>query len=237
MNERLSKDGLYKAVDSLKSHYSIYPDECPVYLPDILVNNACKIIDIEECDFPHGTINGLGILADTADLKRDLIILDKNRSSAEKNFTCAHELIHLELQKPHTACTKFYMKTNKLIPYQDSVQEALANEGAAEILMPYRVFIPSLFYTANYFFSLEQENFWQAFECIISKLANTFNVEKQMIYKRIESLKAEILGFFSHQMVSEINLIDNIIGIKEDPFLATKSLLYYLSFQVDANNI
>lgn len=119
------------------------------------------------------------------DGKDSAILLDSRQSREEQNFFCAHELIHSafhrDLGMKQFSC---YEKTQ---PQQDSAIEWQANEGAAELLVPYKLFIPRFIELLN-----EQLNNPSVFYWIRIQLAKEFDVSYQVIFNRIENHRYEI---------------------------------------------
>ncbi|MDR0249570.1 MAG: ImmA/IrrE family metallo-endopeptidase [Oscillospiraceae bacterium] len=66
------------------------------------------------------------------------IALNALRSHARRNYDCAHELLHYWLRGEGGARLRF----EGYRPNSDKRQEWLAAEGAAELLVPRRVFLP-----------------------------------------------------------------------------------------------
>ena len=62
---------------------------------------------------------------------RSLMVLNENRSPAQRNFDAAHELLHLWLDPPERTLT-----IDSHRPVDDAAMEWRCNEGAAELLMP-----------------------------------------------------------------------------------------------------
>ena len=68
------------------------------------------------------------------------ILVNSNLSYAERNFYGFHELIHVFSSPLNSAQTFSCFDTVK--PHQNPYIEWIANEGAAELLVPYKVLLP-----------------------------------------------------------------------------------------------
>ena len=72
------------------------------------------------------------------------ILVNSNKSPLDQRFDLAHELIHFWF---HPSQTSFSFQKPHL---RDKEKEWQANEGAAELLLPYKDFIPRFVKTAKY---------------------------------------------------------------------------------------
>ena len=72
------------------------------------------------------------------------ILINSNKSPLDQRFDLAHELIHFWF---HPSQTSFSFQKPHL---RDKEKEWQANEGAAELLLPYKDFIPRFVQTAKY---------------------------------------------------------------------------------------
>lgn len=134
-------------------------------------------IDIEVYQFDSNRLAGMLLRGE----HKSLIILSANRPPEGRRFAASHELVHY-----------FLHKGDQFICAGDNELSAIewqANEGAAELLMPYKEFIP--FY----------ENKCSLFLCnrerALRLAAEKFGVSTGMIATRIESLSSEIAQYKS----------------------------------------
>lgn len=114
-----------------------------------------------------------------------------------------HELIHYFL---HDISYCQLMCSEKNIK-QDSYIEWQANEGAAQFLIPYQIFIPKY---------LELENkhaysFWETES--IEELAEYFNVSYGVIKNRINSLETEIVQYKEGISINALTVISKTKAI------------------------
>ena len=127
------KEKLYKRIDSLRRYFSIDPSTTVL---EILKNYNCYNIEYAKFNNP-----GLCAIAMVGE-KVDTIVLNSKRTSQEQNFDCGHELIHLCLHRNEAESFNCF---NRCLPQQNSFIEWQANEGAAQLLVPYQDFIPKFF--------------------------------------------------------------------------------------------
>lgn len=178
--EYWTKQKLYKEIDNLKYELGLdlMSDIYPIDSKQLGERN-CKDLVIENISFPSQYICGILYKGDNS----TSIALNANREEYQQNFDCMHELIHYFL---HDISYCQLMCSEKNIK-QDSYIEWQANEGAAQFLVPYQIFIPKyLELEEKYAHSfLEDES--------IEELAKYFNVSYGVIKNRINSLETEIL--------------------------------------------
>ena len=130
----------------------------------------------------------------------DIILLNSKRSEIEQNFDCAHELVHLTI---HRNLNKqvFNCFDRSTAPNQDPFLEWQANEGAAEFFVPYKVFIPHLKECiGNNPSKGDIEDFRHY-------AADLYCVPPAVIKYRIESLKYEILQYYSGISIDDLQII------------------------------
>lgn len=167
-----AKEELYQYVDSLREKFSIAVGQ-PIDSLDLCYQNGST--DIIYHSFEADGFCG----AAYAGKKKDTIILNNARSASEQNFDCGHEIIHLtkhrNLQDGIFNCF--------ISGHQDSFLEWEANEGAAQLLVPYQDFIPRFWCYLNA--PCPPQN-------IQGLLADYYRVSQQVINIRIESLSYEI---------------------------------------------
>ena len=192
-----SKDNLYKRIEEERKFLCA---ETNMYPLDLVA--LCKEkYKIEVAFVPFVTEGLQGMFIPQKDnATPNIIMLNKNRNEYEQNFSCAHEFIHFALhQNEHL--TAFNFETVR--KSQDSYLEWQANEGAAELLVPYKMFIPML---VN---ELEGLPFSTSLDCVKRKLAKFFHVTSSVIENRINSLKYEIYQYQNGVPLNEIEILSN----------------------------
>lgn len=134
-------------------------------------------IDIEVYQFDSSRLAGMLLRGE----HKSLIILSANRPPEGRRFAASHELVHY-----------FLHKGDRFICTGDDELSAIewqANEGAAELLMPYKEFIP--------FYQNKCSLFLCNRERALRLAAEEFGVSAGMIATRIASLSSEIAQYKS----------------------------------------
>ena len=187
-----SKRDLYKSVDRFRTKYSFSVSD-PIDIP--LLIERSKHICVEYANLKTPGLCGLAMVGDI----EDTIVLNSNRTKTEQRFDCSHELIHLYL---HRCVERSFNCFTAPRSKQNSFLEWQANEGAAEMLVPYRDFIPRFY---RHFCEMKQEPFDGV--PIQAKLADFYSVSTQVIENRIQSLSYEIHQYSQGVPICEIVLM------------------------------
>lgn len=131
--------------------------------------------------------------------QEDIILLSSRLTDRERGFYAAHEWLHLcwhrDASKSPFLCGEYRF------PQQDSFLEWQANEGAAEILMPWRQVVELV---------LECPPDPDSRESLIRlrlRLADRFGVSDQMAAVRLESLRYEIACALKGESLDTIELL------------------------------
>jgi hypothetical protein len=141
------------------------------------------------------------------------ILINSNKSPLEQRFDLAHELIHFWL---HPSQTSFSFQKPHL---RDKEKEWQANEGAAQLLLPYSDFIPKFVNTAKFV----EENY-QPLEEVYSELARFYKVAPVVVDYRIRNLESEILQYINGVPIERVIL--NHLSVRFDK---NKTPVLYLS--------
>lgn len=152
-----------------------------------------KGILLEQIPFSTKHLRGMAAIGSVPG--EDVILLNSNRSNTEQNFDCGHEYVHLCLHRRLEK--RVFNCLDAVCVKQDEYIEWQANEGAAEMLVPYRVLLP-LIKTGP--FDINDPN---GITQLKNYAAEMFNVTRKVIEYRLESLKFEI-----HQHINGIPLND-----------------------------
>ncbi len=142
------------------------------------------------------------------------ILVNKNTPRCNQRFDIAHELIHYWFHPNHTS----FSFTN--LESRDKEKEWQANEGAAELLLPYKDFIPEFIKAAKY----AEENY-EPPESIYDNLSKYYKVNPIVVDYRIRNLENEILQYHSGVPIDEISITKSNVRIKKD-----KPPVVYISF-------
>ena len=116
--------------------------------------------------------------------ERDVILLSAHLDERERGFYAAHELVHLTCHRTEKKGAFRCFSSN--VPMQDDYLEWQANEGAAEILMPWRLFLREV---SDFSPDLTRRTDIQRLRL---HLAGRFGVTDGMVAVRLESLKYEL---------------------------------------------
>lgn len=165
------KEKLYKHVDFYRNLLGIPLDQ-PIKLVDVL--SPYSQFDVEFRNFKTRGLCGVAMVGN----KSDTIVLNSNRTSEEQNFDCGHEFLHLVIHRKMQDSFNCFTKTK---PQQDTFREWQANEGSAQLLVPYQDFIPRFL---NLLGSGAPD--------IQYTLAEYYHVTPQVISIRLDSLSYEI---------------------------------------------
>ena len=186
----LTKKDLYRIIDGLIMDNGFSFGAVNYCVDSVaLAKKACRNVKIELLDFK--TINICGILFKTA--KSTSIGLNSRRSAAGRNFDCMHELIHYWLHNAES----FYCDQRSQNDMNDYI-EWQANEGAAQFLMPYQVFIPAY---------MRMEEASASEDEIVHSLGRRFNVGGQSVKVRIASLQNEIAQYKNNVPMDKIEIL------------------------------
>lgn len=186
-----AKTNLYLCVDELRNNLDLHSNT-------VNTLEVCNRVDnIILTSYPFKT-DGLCASA-LVGKKVDQIILNSNRDYKEQNFDCGHELIHLwkhrEIQNGIFKC----FESKK----QNSFYEWEANEGSAELLVPYRSLFPILkenYFLLNTYSDIEQFKVW---------LSDYFVVPYVTIHYRIDNLKYEFEQYLRGIPLNQIKFLSN----------------------------
>lgn len=192
-----TKAYLYQYVSDLKGCVGIKPTDAGIDFYEICKKNQKLKMDV--VDFKDRSLRGISVPVD------QIIILNSSRSYAERNFDCAHEFIHVVKHRYENFQTFDF---DKFHPNQNPYLEWQANEGAAEMLVPYKIFIPK--------FCKNVKNCNDIFEyCNLKQhLANYFKVPLTVIDLRIENLKYEIQQYENGCSINKLHILSNAQQIK-----------------------
>ena len=178
----MTKAALYRRVALLRGQWGLAEESCPfnvpAFLPQVLP------LKVQRQSFETAGLCGLAFLGP----RQDTIILNSARTPAQQNFDCAHEAIHLALHRSALPELLHCFET----PRKSTLPalEWQANTGAAELLVPYRLFLPlvkqalpQLAKTPGGIYALRQD------------MAERFAVPEATIAFRFEDLRYELYQY------------------------------------------
>ncbi len=187
----MNKSQLYNSVGEIRNHLIQNGFTYPLNIFDIC--SQYENLAISSLPFKTRGLRGMAVLArDDNDI--NCILVNSNISSTEQNFHGIHELMHITFEDNKSGQT--FQCYEKTMPFQDGYKEWLANEGAAELLIPYSDFIP--------FFCNVYSDFTQSNEIckqkygdkdMLTVLSSRYGVSDMVVKYRISSLSYEIDQF------------------------------------------
>jgi len=160
----MTKSELYNGVCRIKEYLDICDESYPIDMFEL-----CRKIyglEVEKVAFKTKDLNS-------------------NKALVEQNYDCPHEFMHLFNDAP--AAGTIIRCFDKLRPNQNRYVEWLANEGAAELLVPYKMLLPMIKDKYSYIDS----NIFGAFD-FCQKQSRLFNVSAIVLINRLGNLKYEI---------------------------------------------
>ncbi|WP_368233646.1 ImmA/IrrE family metallo-endopeptidase [Anaerotruncus rubiinfantis] len=195
MSEYCAKELLYHKIAALRERLGLGEDQIPDDLPD-----ACRKIPnlaLEVVCFNTPGLRGIACIGD-ADSK-DVILLNRSESPKEQSFSCGHELIHITLHR--SAKRKTWSCFDKVRENQNRFLEWQANEGSAELHLPYRLLLPAI---REYRGTLDS---WRGISAMKKELAERFCVSEVVLQFRLESLKYEIEQYLHDLPLDEVRIL------------------------------
>lgn len=193
----MNKRQLYELVSKAKRELDITEQDYPIN-----IFNLCKYysnVIIEEVDFHTKDLRGLVHIAENAS-ENHVILVNKNKTFEEKNYHGAHEFMHIITNDnaPGTTLRCF----DKIRPNQNTYVEWLANEGAAELMMPYREILP-LVKEESDFFSLSTLPIHE----LTKQLSYTYSVSTMVAQNRLNNLAYEIWQYLNGVEIDNIEIL------------------------------
>ena len=185
---------LYEEIKKLRQSLGI---SYPVNMMQIV--DGIERIELFKEDLATPGLNGIAYRA-RKEGEQDIIFLNSNRSEGEQNIDCAHELVHLTLHR--NLETRRFNSREELLASQPPELEWQADEGAAELIMPCKKFVP--------IFCLLVKicgDSWEMYESLKECMAILFKVTPQIIADRIEGLRYEIYQYQQGISVDRFHLV------------------------------
>lgn len=200
----LSKETLYKKIANCRAMLHSY-NICD----QITITKICNTfdnIDISYVPFKTHGLRGMVSLASNEE-PINCILINSNIPETEQNFHALHEFMHIYLH-PNTECQTFKCY-DRVRDNQNFTLEWQANEGAAELIMPYKEFIP-LFCDLYEVYS-NKSDLWNVVYGKTTEisylLSKRYNVSGKVIENRISSLSYEIDQYRQGTSIDKIKLL------------------------------
>lgn len=190
---RNAKRELYNFVEKLRNALNI--NQYPINTVDILANDDTT--DLYFRDFNTVGMCGTALLGS----KVDTVVLNSRRDICEQNFDGSHEIIHLAKHRDENV--QFFNCFEKTHPKQNLYLEWEANEGGAELVMPYRDFFPII---KSNFRNISTSS---DIKLLRLELAQRYHVTKSVVEVRLESLKYELYQYLNGTDINDIYFLSN----------------------------
>lgn len=207
----LSKKSLYTTIDYIRTQLGIdlddHPDKYKFYSDEL-----AKVVNIELVQFDSKRLCGLIVKNELP--KQSTVIINSSKSSDSQKFALMHELVHFfahPIPKKPFLCDE----SNKSDPL-----EWQANEGSAEILVPYRIFIPRI---ADL---IRKCSDYMDYVSVSYILADEFATSVPIITNRMNSLVYEINQYIEGIPLDRIKILSK--SKREKLNLKVKSLNVYI---------
>lgn len=194
MSQGHTKKGLYNLVAQIRDELGLTPNTAITNSEEII--SQIPVIELDIIPIQNPALHG--ICSFGSGQQADIILLNSNRSNVERNFDCLHEFIHLHEHRGEHKET-FYCY-DCVSEKQDSFLEWQANEGAAELLVPYQDFIP------RFWRSYVHSSLICPFD-ICESLAEHYHVPLRVITIRLESLAYELDQYRKGIPIDDIELL------------------------------
>jgi len=160
-----------------------------------LIKNVCVNPYVTTIGFESKSICGMLVKGQQS----TYIGLNANHTPAQQNYYCAHEFIHYCY---HGDDDLVLVCCDQISP-GNMYSEWQANEGAAELLVPYRQFIPAI---TGLFCGYPDKKFKDLYG-LLNELAYRHNVPKTTISNRIDTLAYEICQYTRGVPLDKLEII------------------------------
>lgn len=189
----ISKEELYLLIDYIRDSFEIYLDGDAFNIIKFYKNNFSGILDYQLHSFNDKTIGGF--LVKNKYPEKSHIVINSSKDGLSSLFDLGHELIHFLL---HPEDRNHYISTS--LCNIDNF-EWQANEGAAELLVPYRKFIPK--FARN----IKKCKNYNDYITLVKKLSDDFVVSTAVIEYRIKGLKYEIYQYENGTIIDNLKFL------------------------------
>ncbi len=192
MNEYITKRQLYEFIDTLRKDLKLTFADYPLDLISILSKRSDfeLVFNKFKCD----KLWGMAFKGDIS----NMIVINDNKSYKEKQFIAGHELIHIKKHPVNDLGYKCFEKPQSI---QNSYLEWQANEGSAELFVPYKILLP-----------LVEKKYDELLQGLgtfsyCDELSNYFEVSSNVIQCRLNSLKYEIYQYHNGISLESLNVL------------------------------
>lgn len=183
-----AKADLYHFVDQFRERNGI-PLNAPLNVLSFL--SGVSNVDVVHHSFETHGFCGAAFFGP----KKSTIVLNQARTEFEQNFDCGHEMIHLGKHREINDGVFKCFESD-----QNSFYEWEANEGSAQLLVPYQTFIPSF---VDCYDKLQKRHDFDLYGC----LSDTYQVSPRVIDIRMDSLAYEIDQYRQGVTLENLNIL------------------------------
>ncbi|WP_455650323.1 ImmA/IrrE family metallo-endopeptidase [Enterocloster citroniae] len=198
----IRKADLYKLISNLRRHWGLEENE---YNLDVIGLCRAHGIQVGEVPFENPGLRGMACLGDG--FEPDVILLNSHRNKIEQKIDCSHEAVHLAFHR-NISCKSFNCFETAL-PSQNKYLEWQANEGSAELNVPFQTLLPKI---------KKNRHLLNTYLDIIyfkQELVQEYNVTDAVISYRLESLKFEIEQFLQGVSMQDLRILSYNSQMKE----------------------
>lgn len=188
----LSKEELYLLIDYIRYSFKINIDEV-FNVPKFCQDNFSDIINYDFHQFKDTKIGGFLIKNNIPE--KSYITVNASKEPISTVFDLTHEMIHFLL---HPEDRKYYISSS-LCDIDNF--EWQANEGAAELLVPYKRFIP------NFVKNIKKCNSRTDYIDLLNYLSNKYKVSTAVLEYRISGLKYEINQYENDTPIDKVHFL------------------------------
>lgn len=188
-NKFFTKEQLYKKIEKLRKLFELNDKDYPI-TPFMLLDKLSEYVNYEETGFHTGGLYGLLMRGE----RKCQIVINRNLTPAEKRFAITHEIIHLFCHDTKTKfmCLPMTAKINDSFEWQ-------ANEGAAELLLPYKIFINDFMQTLGHYEGNEIK--------AVAAMAKTYGLSEIVVNYRLNNLRYEFEQYFKGVPIDDIEIL------------------------------
>lgn len=207
----LSKQDLYTLIDYIRDSFKINVKE-PFNVPRFFKDNFQDIIIYEPHKFNDTKIGGF--LIKNKFPNKSYIITNSSKEPISTIFDFTHEMMHFLL---HPEDRKYYISSS-LCDIDNF--EWQANEGAAELLVPYKRFIP------HFVNNIKNCNSKKDYIDLLMYLSNKYVVSTAILEYRITGLKYEIRQYEKGVPIDKIHFLSKTAQEQQGIFITSYSELF-----------
>ena len=193
----MNKADLYKCISYHKKRLGITRKDYPLNIFEVCAHKISNV-KIEAVPFRTCNLRGMVSLAPSKN-ENHVILVNGNKSIEEQNYYGTHEYCHIiTVDRPGMTIRCF----DKVTPNQDSYLEWLANEGAAEFLMPYKEILPII---KEHSYRFDDSDF--PICDLIERLSNKYGVSTMVAQNRLNTLAYEIWQYLHGVRIDNVKVM------------------------------